>query len=86
MRVWITKDLDLVFKDDKSRTYHRIYYSRLRQLVRNKRYKITDGKLFRVKKFIVRSNYFPSDLRGWGCYRVYKFDVLYFSDIKKLLI
>lgn len=81
--VWITRDLDLVFREENSNIYHRTYYSRLRHKVGNKRYRINEKKLGRMKRFIVRSHCFPSDIHSYLVVRI--FDVLYFSDIKKLI-
>ena len=81
--VWITRDLDLVFREENSNIYHRTYYSRLRHKVGNKRYKINEKKLGRMKRFIVRSHSFPPDIHSYLVVRI--FDVLYFSDIKKLI-
>ena len=81
--VWITRDLDLVFREENSYIYHRTYYSRLRHKVGNKRYRINEKKLGRMKRFIVRSRCFPPDIHSYLVVRI--FDVLYFSDIKKLI-
>ena len=83
--VWITRDLDLVFREENSSIYHRIYYSRLRHKVGNKRYRINEKKLGRMKRFIVHSHYFPIDIHSYSYLVVCIFDVLYFSDIKKLI-
>ena len=82
--VWITRDLDLVFKEENSNIYHRIYYSILRHKVGNKRYRINEKKLGRMKRYIVRSHCFPLEVHH-SCLAVRIFDVLYFSDIKKLI-
>lgn len=81
--VWITRDLDLVFREEGSNIYHRTYYSRLRHKVGNKRYRINEKKLGRMKRFIVHSHCFPPDIHSYLVVRI--FDVLYFSDIKKLI-
>ena len=81
--VWITRNLDLVFREENSNFYYRTYYSRLRQKVGNKRYRINEKKLVRMKRFIVRSHCFPPDIHSYLVVRI--FDVLYFSDIKKLI-
>ena len=81
--VWITSNLDLVFREENSNIYYRIYYSRLRHKVGNKRYRINVKKLGRMKRFIVRSHCFPPDIHSYLVVRI--FDVLYFSDIKKLI-
>ena len=81
--VWITRDLDLVFREENSNIYHRTYYSRLRHKVGNKRYRINEKKLGRMKRFIVRSHCFPPDIHSYLVVRI--FDVLWFSDIKKLI-
>jgi hypothetical protein len=81
--VWITRDLDLVFREENSNIYHRTYYSRLRQKVGNKRYRINEKKLGRMKMFIARFHCFPPDIHSYLVVRI--FDVLYFSDIKKLI-
>ena len=83
--VWITRDLDLVFREEGSNIYHRTYYSRLRHKVGNKRYRINEKKLGRMKRFIVRSHCFPPDIHSYLVVRIFVFDVLYFSDIKKLI-
>ena len=81
--VWITRDLDLVFGEENSNIYHRIYYSILRHKVGNKRYRINEKKLGRMKRHVVRSRCFPPDIHSYLVVRT--FDILYFSDIKKLI-
>ena len=81
--VWITRDLDLVFREENSNIYHRIYYSILRHKVGNKRYRINEKKLGRMKRHVVRSRCFPPDIHSYLVVRT--FDILYFSDIKKLI-
>lgn len=84
--VWITRitrDFGLVFREENSKIYYRTHYSILRYKVGNKRYRINEKKLGRMKRFIVRYHGFPTDIHSYLVVR--RFDVLYFSDIKELI-